>query len=571
MIVPHLFPNRSPFHLSMTSSATQGFGFSRDQFQQIVEDVLSMAKALGASDAGVEVSEGSGLSVSVRKGEVENVERNRDKSVGVSVYLGQRRGNASTSDFSPQALEQTVRAAYDIARFTAEDPAAGLPDEADLATTEEAARSLDLFHPWDVTAEEAAELARRAEAASLAVDKRITNSEGGSVSAQQSHFWAGNSRGFRGGYASSRHSLSVSPIAGKGRDMQRDYWYSSVRNALDLASPEAVGRYAAERALSRLKSRKIGTCEVPVLFESTVAAGLLGAYVQGTSGGALYRKASFLQDSLGQAVWAGHIDITEDPHERGGKGSDRSDLLGSLTERERQILEHLARGAALGAAIDASAFLDADGFDIERFTFVCQLWATALELERGERPARLSLAGVGDCLLSQGYAQTTIEGRDAAAALWALAVGAALSASAEAAAVMGQDPIFAQDRQGVLKTIAERRVRAAALRSALATEAAAALATAHALARKHGLRSAALVGPFADAEATLRLGGAPVGAWPYILTSCRATTSGSSVRKKAAPTGSTLCAANSPAGISPPMTPTSSSMRRKLATSWRST
>ncbi|OYX01688.1 MAG: ribonucleotide reductase [Caulobacter vibrioides] len=173
--------------------------------------------------------------------------------------------------------------------------------------------------------------------------------------------------------------------------------------------------------------------------------------------------------------------------------------------------EALSRGVAIGAAIDASAFLDADGFDIERFTFVCHLWATALELDRGERPARLSLAGVGDCLLSQGYSQTSVEGRDGAAALWALAVGAALSASAEAATTLGQDPIFAQDRQGVLKTLAERRVRAAALRSALATEAAAALATAHALARKHGLRSAGLVGPFIDAEATLRLGGAPVG------------------------------------------------------------
>ena len=174
--------------------------------------------------------------------------------------------------------------------------------------------------------------------------------------------------------------------------------------------------------------------------------------------------------------------------------------------------EALSRGAVIGAAIDASAFLDAEGFDIERFTFVCHLWATALELDRGERPARLSLAGVGDCLLSQGYSQTSIEGKDGAAALWAIAVGAALSASAEAAAVLGQDPAFDQDRQGVLKTIAERRVRAAALRSALATEAAAALATAHALARKHGLRSAGLVGPFVDAEATLRLGGAPVGA-----------------------------------------------------------
>ena len=173
--------------------------------------------------------------------------------------------------------------------------------------------------------------------------------------------------------------------------------------------------------------------------------------------------------------------------------------------------ELLSRGAGVGAAIDASAFLDPDGFDVERFTFVCHLWATALELDRGDRPARLTLAGVGDCLLSQGLSQTGVEGRDAAAALWALAVGAALSASAEAAAVLGQDPVYAQDKQSVLKTLAERRVRAAALRSELATEAAAALATAHALARKHGLRSAALVGPFEDPEATLRLGGVPVG------------------------------------------------------------
>jgi ribonucleoside-diphosphate reductase alpha chain len=189
-------------------------------------------------------------------------------------------------------------------------------------------------------------------------------------------------------------------------------------------------------------------------------------------------------------------------------GWETSALTLALSPTDAEIL---ARGAGIGAAIDASAFLDADGFDVERFTYVCHLWGTALELDRGERPARLSLAGVGDCLLSLGYAQTAIEGRDGAAALWALAVGAALSASAEAAASLGQDEAYAQDKQSVLKTLAERRVRAAALRSDLATEAAAALATAHALARKHGLRSAALVGPFEDAEATLRLGGAPVG------------------------------------------------------------
>jgi len=330
-------------------AARNGFAYSREQFQQIVEDVLGMARDLGTSDAGVEVSEGSGISVSVRKGEVEHVERNRDKSVGVSVYLGQRRGNASTSDFSSAALAQTVRAAYDIARFTAEDPAAGLPEAEDLATAAEVAQDLDLFHPWALDAETAAELARRAEEAALLVDKRITNSEGGSVSAQQSHFWAGNSRDFRGGYSSSRHSLSVSPIAGKGNDMQRDYWYTSMRDALELAAPEAVGRYAAERALSRLKSRKVKTCEVPVLFESTVAAGLLGAFVQGTSGGSLYRKASFLQDSLGQTIWPEHIDITEDPHQRRGKGSAPFDDEGVRTKARNVVTAGVVQGYFLSS------------------------------------------------------------------------------------------------------------------------------------------------------------------------------------------------------------------------------
>jgi PmbA protein len=319
-----------------TTSARSGFAYSREQFRQLVEDALSFAKSIGASDAGVEVSEGVGLSVSVRKGEVENVERNRDKSIGVSVYLGQRRGNASTSDFSRAALEQTVRAAYDIARFTAEDPAAGLPDEQDLAKGEAASRDLDLFHPWAIDAEGAVEIAARCERAALSVDRRITNSEGAGVSAQQSHFFAGNSRGFRGGYASSRHSLSVAPIASLpgrgGDDMQRDAWYSSMRAPEDLAPPEAVGRYAAERALSRLKSRKIATCEVPVLYESTAAAGLLGAYVQATSGGALYRKSSFLIDSLGKQVLPAHIDIHEDPHQPRGKGSAPFDDEGVATK-----------------------------------------------------------------------------------------------------------------------------------------------------------------------------------------------------------------------------------------------
>ena len=317
------------------SKPQAGFSYSRAFFEELVDTAMAHARKLGASDVGAEASEGSGLSVSVRKGAMETVERNRDKSLGVTVYLGQRRGNASTSDFSRAAIEQTVQAAYDIARFTAEDPVAGLPDEADVATEQ---RDLDLFHPWPVTSEQAAEMALQCEGAALGVDKRITNSEGAGVSAQQSHFFSAHTHGFRGGYASSRHSISVAPIAGKGNGMQRDYWYSSERNACDLAAPEAVGRYAAERALSRLKSRKIATRECPVLFESPLAAGLLGGFVQAVSGGALYRKTSFLVDSLGKPVFPKHIDVHEDPFVVGGKGSSPFDEEG-VRVKARQVVD----------------------------------------------------------------------------------------------------------------------------------------------------------------------------------------------------------------------------------------
>ena len=321
-----------------TSADKQGFSYSRSHFEGLVDAALQHAKKLGATDAGAEASEGCGLSVSVRKGELENVERNRDKSLGVTVYVGQRRGNASTSDFSQQAIEQTVQAAYDIARFTAEDPFASLPDEADIAQPHEQRTDLDLFKPWDINAAQAAEIARQTEAAALGVDARITNSEGASVSAQQSHFFSAHTHGFRGGYASSRHSVSVSPIAGSGDDMQRDYWYSSHRFPEDLAAPEAIGRYAAERALSRLNARKIPTTQCAVLFESPLAAGLLGALVQALSGGALYRKSSFLLNSLGKPVLPKFIDILEDPFVLRGKGSSPFDDEG-VRVKARQVIE----------------------------------------------------------------------------------------------------------------------------------------------------------------------------------------------------------------------------------------
>jgi len=333
---------KKPRPRSVSTAAAQadsGFSYSRPFFEDLVDRALVHAKKLGATDAGAEASEGCGLSVSVRKGALETVERNRDKSLGVTVYLGNQRGNASTSDFSDAAIAQTVQAAYDIARFTAEDPTGGLPDAADIAEPG-THRDLDLFHPWNITSEDAAALAMECEAAALKTHKRITNSEGAGVSVQQSHFFSAHSNGFRGGYASSRHSLSVAPIAalpGRNAEMQRDAWYSSMRDAAELASPVAVGRYAAQRALSRLGSRKIPTTECPVLFESTLAAGLLGSFVHAVSGGALYRKTSFLLDSLGKPVFPKHIDVLEDPFILRGKGSSPFDEEGVRVQPRKVV------------------------------------------------------------------------------------------------------------------------------------------------------------------------------------------------------------------------------------------
>lgn len=321
------------------------FIHSQDQLKQLARDVLRFAHEKGATDAAVEISEGSGLSVTVRKGNIETIEQNKDKGMGVTVYLGQgrsiRRGNASTSDFSQKALEDTVEAAYNIARFTAEDDCAGLPDAESL---EMHPRDLKLCCPWRISAAEAVELAKRGEAAAFAVDKRITNSEGSSVYAQQSHFIAANSRGFMGGYPYSRHTISVAPIAGKGSNMQRDDWYSSMRDPAKLAEPEAIGRYAAERALARLNAHKLDTRTCPVLFEAPLAAGLLGAFVQAVSGGALYRKSTFLLDSLGKPVFAPHIRIVEDPHIVGAVGSSPFDEEGVKTSRRDVVKDGVVQG-----------------------------------------------------------------------------------------------------------------------------------------------------------------------------------------------------------------------------------
>ncbi len=322
------------------------FIHTQDQLKQITRDVLDYAKSVGGTNAAVEISEGSGLSVSVRRGKIETIEQNKDKGMGVTVYIGQKRGNASTSDFSPAALRATVDAAYNIARFTAEDDCAGLadPDMLELAP-----RDLKLCYPWLITTEQAVVLAQRAEAAAFDVDPRITNSEGASVYVQQSHFMSANSHGFVGGYPFSRHTLSVAPIAGKGAKMQRDDWYTSVRDPARMSSPEAVGRYAAERALARLNARQIDTRNCPVLFEAPLAAGLLGAFVQATSGGALYRKSSFLLDSLGKSVFPSHIQVKEDPHVIGAVGSAPFDEEGVRTFKRDVVTDGVLQGYFLSS------------------------------------------------------------------------------------------------------------------------------------------------------------------------------------------------------------------------------
>ena len=317
------------------------FGYTQDNLRNLAQDVLAYAKKVGATACEVDVSEGYGQSVSVRKAEVETIEYNRDKGIGVTVYLGQQRGHASTSDFAPEALRSTVEAALSIARFTAADSAAGLAEAKLLAKK---SMELDLFHPWDVSVEESIAIAKRCEDAAFAVSPLITNSEGASVSVQQSHFISANSLGFCDGFASSRHYIACSVIAGKGDDMQRDDWYSSQRKGSDLARPEVIGDYAARRALSRLGARQPKTAQVPVLFEAPLAAGLIGSFVRAVSGGALYRKSSFLLDSLGTQVFPKFMQISERPHLKGGFASSAFDDDGVATRDREVIIDGVLQG-----------------------------------------------------------------------------------------------------------------------------------------------------------------------------------------------------------------------------------
>ncbi len=315
--------------------------------KQITQDVLKLAKTAGASSAETDLSFGTGQNVSVRLGEIENIEYNRDKGVSVTVYFGHQKGNASTSDLSSSALKDTVEAACNIAKYTAKDEFCGLADAALMATE---MPDCDLYYPWNISVDEAVAIAKRCEAAALDVDrKRISNSEGAGVSSSEGVFAYANSHGFIGGYASTRHSISCSVIAEKNDAMQRDYWYSSARDFLDMDSAEFVGQLAGNRTVKRLGARTIKTGQYPVLFEAPLASGLIGSLISAISGGSLYRKSSFLLDSLGKNIAASLLNIDELPHIKKGSASSPFDNEGVATKSRKLLINGVLQGYVLGS------------------------------------------------------------------------------------------------------------------------------------------------------------------------------------------------------------------------------
>jgi PmbA protein len=282
----------------------------------------------------------------VRKGDTETIAYNRDKGIGVTVYVGTRRGHASTADFSTAAIDDTVAKALAIARYTAEDDCAGLADPKLLA---HAWADLDLHHPWDLSVDEAVALGCECEAAALGVDRRLTNSDGATVSLHEGEFVYANSNGFSGGYATSRHGIYCSVIGEDADGMQREDWYTAARSAGDLQRAATVGRIAGERTVRRLGAKQLATLECPVIYEAPVATGLIGHYVNATSGGSLYRKSSFLLDSRGKQVFPAHVSIREEPHLVRGQASAPFDDEGVATRPRDVVRDGVVQNYFLGS------------------------------------------------------------------------------------------------------------------------------------------------------------------------------------------------------------------------------
>ena len=302
--------------------------------ESIIERALEDARARGAAQAEAAVSQDTGLSVGVRLGEVETLEHQRDRSMGITVYFGHRKGSASTADFSPDAVGATVAKACSIARFTAEDPCSGLADAALMAR---APPDLNLAFPWNVTADRAIEIAKSCEAAALGLDPRINNSEGASVSTHRGLHVYGNTHGFVGGYPTTSHTLSCVVLAGSGEDMQRAYWYSSARDWRDLEDAEAIGRESARRTIARLNPRKLSTRRAAALFVPEIARGLIGHFTAAIRGSSQYRQSSFLLNCAGQQIFPAGFSIAERPHISKAMGSAPFDDEGVAT-RDRELI-----------------------------------------------------------------------------------------------------------------------------------------------------------------------------------------------------------------------------------------
>ncbi|MGQ0383120.1 MAG: metalloprotease PmbA [Gammaproteobacteria bacterium] len=314
--------------------------------ERVVEKAVTLARRKGATAAEAAVGVSTGLSVTVRLGEVETLEYQRDRSLGVTVYAGQRKGSASTANLTPAAVEETVAKALSIASFTTDDAYAGLPDAALMARE---LPDLDLSHPWEIDAPAAIELARRCEQAALALDPRIRNSEGASVATHRRLAVFGNSHGFVGGYPSTSHSVSCVVLGQQDGDMQRDYWYTAARDWRALEDAEEVGRKAARKAVGRLGAEKLPTRRAQVLFAPELARGLVGHFVGAIGGAAQYRRASFLLDAAGQPVFPEAISLIERPHLKGAFGSAPFDTEGVAT-RDRELV---VRGVLDGYLLDA--------------------------------------------------------------------------------------------------------------------------------------------------------------------------------------------------------------------------
>ena len=306
-----------------------------DRLAELAEDVIQRARAAGASQAEVSASIDTGLSVNVRLGEVETVEHTRDRGFGLTVYFGKRKGSASTADLNADSIQATLDQACAIARHTEEDPASGLADAARMATQ---FPELDLWHPWSIDTADAIALGQQIEAAGRA-HAGITNSDGASVQLGESLSVYANSHGFVGRERGTRHSLSLALIAGDDAGMQRDYWYDSVRSADDFMDAKALGDKAAERTLARVGARRLATQQASVLFVPEIARSLIGHMVGAVSGGALYRRASFLLDHAGKQIMPSWLTIVERPHLPRGQGSGNFDAEGVAT-RDNVLIEN---------------------------------------------------------------------------------------------------------------------------------------------------------------------------------------------------------------------------------------